>query len=132
MRYLLDTNIVSYWMRGDVAVLERLKNTRPCDLHISVITIAEILYGIEKSPHKKQERMKKISMIRSMLETMSFDEKAAEQYAVVRSTLECEGKVISERDLQIASIALVNRLCLVTHNAAEFSRIKDLIWEDWA
>ena len=60
-RRLLDTNIVSYWMRGDQHIISQLMTYRPCDLFISAITLAEILYGIEKSPTKKSERQQKIN-----------------------------------------------------------------------
>jgi predicted nucleic acid-binding protein len=46
--YLLDTNIVSYWMRGHQPLLERIKSHSPKDLSITTITPAEIYYGIEK------------------------------------------------------------------------------------
>jgi tRNA(fMet)-specific endonuclease VapC len=42
------------------------------------------------------------------------------------------GQVISERDLQIASIAMANRLCVVMHNTSEFNRVEKLKVEDWA
>jgi len=42
------------------------------------------------------------------------------------------GQVISERDLQIASIAMANRLCVVTRNTSEFNRVEKLKVEDWA
>jgi tRNA(fMet)-specific endonuclease VapC len=130
--YLLDTNIISYWMRGDPLLLNRLKSHSPGELSLSTITLAEILYGIEKSPVKKKERRAKIHRICSQLGIHPFDESAAEKYALIRSRLEGVGLVISERDLQIASIAMANRLCLVTHNVKEFARIKDLLVEDWA
>ena len=56
---LLDTNIVSYWMRGDQDILSRIMSYRPCVLAICTITVAEILYGIEKSPVKKKSAVKK-------------------------------------------------------------------------
>jgi tRNA(fMet)-specific endonuclease VapC len=130
--YLLDTNIISYWMRGDPSLVKKIKNYSPSELSLSTITLAEILYGIEKSPGKKKERRAKIYRICSQLEIRPFDEPAAEKYGLIRARLEREGLIISERDLQIASIAMANRLCLVTHNTKEFNRIKDLSVEDWA
>jgi tRNA(fMet)-specific endonuclease VapC len=130
--YLLDTNIISYWMRGDSSVVNRLKSHSPSELSLSTITLAEILYGIEKSTIKKNERRAKIDRICSQLEIHPFDEPAAEKYGLIRARLEREGLIISERDLQIASIAMANRICLVTHNTKEFNRIKDLSVEDWA
>lgn len=130
--YLLDTNIVSYWMRGDLPLIKKIKSHSPRDLSLSTITLAEILYGIEKSPFKKKERRTKINHICSQLQIYPFDEPAAEKYASIRARLEREGLIISERDLQIASIAMANRLCIVTHNAKEFNRIKDPPVKDWA
>ena len=130
--YLLDTNIVSYWMRGIDSVLERIKACAPSDLGFSTITLAEILYGIEKSPVRKKERRIKIEEISQLLKIYPFNENAAQKYAVIRSKLEKEGVVISERDIQIASIAMANKMILVTHNVREFNRIAKLTVEDWA
>lgn len=129
--YLLDTNIISYWMRGDDRIIAKLKQHAPSELSMSAITLAEILYGIEKSPNKKEERREKLKQIALLLKLYPFDEKAAEKYAVIRSQLEREGNVISERDLQIASIAMANNFIVVTHNIKEFQRILKLKVDDW-
>ncbi len=130
--YLLDTNIVSYWMRGDAGIISRIKKCSPADLSISAITLAEILYGIEKSPVKKKERREKLRQISALLSLYTFDETAAEKYAIIRSQLEREGLIISERDTQIASIAVANHLAVITHNVKEFGRVKGLKVYDWA
>jgi tRNA(fMet)-specific endonuclease VapC len=129
--YLLDTNIISYWMRGHQPLLERIRSHSPKDLSIAAITLAEIYYGIEKSSVKKKERRKKIEQIRSILDLHPFDESAASKYGIIRAKLEKKGLIISERDLQIASIALARRLCVVTHNTKEFYRVEELSVEDW-
>jgi len=130
--YLLDTNIISYWMRGDKRVIGQIKKHAPSDLFLSTITLAEILYGIEKSPKKKQERRVKIKKISSLLGLYSFDEAAAGKYAIIRAQLERKSVMISERNTQIASIAMSNKLTVVTHNVKEFGRIGKLKVEDWA
>ena len=130
--YLLDTNIISYWMRGDEGVIGRIKEHSPADLALSAITLAEILYGIEKSPVKKKARRLKIERIVLLLDLYPFGESAAEKYGVVRAQLEKEGTPISERDTQIAAIAMANRLTVVTHNVKEFNQIRELKVEDWA
>ncbi|MBP7585870.1 MAG: type II toxin-antitoxin system VapC family toxin [Spirochaetes bacterium] len=131
MKYLLDTNIVSYWMRGDANVIQRLSGKSPDDLAVSAVTYAEINYGIEKSPNRKTDRRNRIKSIAAQIEMVPFDRDAAGHYAAIRVYLEKKGVPISERDLQIASIARSRRLCLVTHNVKEFSRVPDLIIEDW-
>jgi tRNA(fMet)-specific endonuclease VapC len=130
--YLLDTNIISYWMRGDQRIIETIKKYSPAELSLSTITLAEIFYGIEKSPVKKRERQRKIERIRSQLDIFPFNEHAAQAYGAIRAKLEKQGQPISERDLQIAAIAAANRLCVVTHNTKEFGRIEKIRVEDWA
>ncbi len=129
---LLDTNIVGYWMRGEQHIISRLRRWRPCDLAISAITLAEILYGIEKSPVRKKQRRDKMNRICNQLDIFEFDQSAARYYAPVRSNLEKKGTPVSERDLQIAAIALSQGLCVVTHNVSGFSRVPGLTVEDWA
>jgi len=129
--YLLDTNIVSYWMRGEARVTERLQAHAPAELGLSAMTLAEILYGIERSPVRKQERRTRLQQIASVLHLYPFDEDAAEQYAVVRVQLERSGQPMSERDTQIAAIALARRLTVVTHNLQEFCRVDRLAVVDW-
>jgi tRNA(fMet)-specific endonuclease VapC len=130
--HLLDTNIISYWMRGDPQLINKIKSYSPSDLSLSTITLAEIYYGIEESPVKNKERRLKIEYIKSELDIYPFNEQAAVMYGAIRAALEKLGKPISERDTQIASIALANKLCIVTHNTKEFSRIPKLKVEDWA
>ena len=130
--YLLDTNIISYWMRGDPHLINKIKIYSPSDLSLSTITLAEIYYGIEKSPLKKKERRLKIEYIKSELDIYPFNEQAAVKYGTIRAALEKIGKPISERDTQIAAIALANKLSIVTHNTKEFGRIPKLKVEDWA
>ena len=129
--FLLDTNIVSYWMRGDEKIINKIKSQKPSDLSVCTITLAEIFYGIEKSPVKKKERRTKIERITSQLEIYPFDERAARKYSLIRTQLEKDGIVISERDLQIASIARAKKLIVVTHNIKEFKRVVQLDVEDW-
>ena len=129
--YLLDPNIISYWMRGDEKLINKIQSHKPSELSICTITLAEIYYGIEKSPVKKMERRHKIDLIYSQLKVYPFNEPAARKYSIIRTQLEKDGIVISERDLQIASIALANSLTVVTHNEEEFIRVVKLKVEDW-
>ncbi|MFP4268837.1 MAG: PIN domain-containing protein [Spirochaetaceae bacterium] len=131
MKYILDTNIVSYWMRGDEHILPQIKMRRPCDLAITLITYAEICFGIRKSKERSEEREKKFRAITSTIEILTMDIEAAHHYADIRVALEHRGEPISERDLQIAAVARSLGLTVVTHNTREFYRIPDLEVEDW-
>ena len=129
--YLLDTNIISYWMRGDTKIIAQLKAHSPADMFMSSVTLAEIYYGIEKSPVKKKERQTKIDLICSQLDLLIFDKAAAIEYAKIRAYLERKGSIISERDVQIASIAKANKKSIITHNIREFNRVPDLRVYAW-
>ncbi len=119
-------------MRGEEKILTALSEKRPCDLAISLITYAEICYGIEKSPEKQEKRRRKFDAIVSTIEVIQMDIEAAHHYADIRVFLEKQGMMISERDLQIASVARANGLILVTHNTREFERVPELRVEDWS
>jgi tRNA(fMet)-specific endonuclease VapC len=131
MRYLLDTNIISYWMRGEQRILSEIKAKRPADLAMALVTFAEILYGIRKSSERQEERSRKLGAITSVIEIRRMDLEAAHHYAEIRVALERRGEVISERDLQIAAVARAAGLTVVTHNTREFYRVPDLSVEDW-
>lgn len=131
MKYIFDTNMVSDWMRGEPGILSRLSVHSPSELTMAAITLAEVLYGIEKSPHRKMERTQKVEAIRSVVKILAFDEKAAGDYARVRCHLEATGAALSERDAQIAATALAHSLVVVTHNVREFQRVPTLGVEDW-
>ena len=72
------------------------------------------------------------TLIYSQLELYTFDEPAVRKYSMIGKQLEKDGIVIRERDLQIASIAMSNKLIVVTHNVKEFKRIANLEVDDWA
>jgi tRNA(fMet)-specific endonuclease VapC len=54
---------------------------------------------------------------------MVFEQSAAEQYGLLKAALSKAGQLISDNDIQIASIAVANDLKLVTHNTAHFNRL---------
>lgn len=60
-----------------------------------------------------------------------FDDRAAEEYGLIRADLTARGQMIGIHDIMIAAIALANNLTVVTHNTAEFGRVKGLLIEDW-
>ena len=130
MIWLLDTNVLIHAVRGrPPGVRAHLQQQSPDDVAVSSITIAELWYGAEKSssPARRREAWKSVI---EPVQVLAFDRDAAEQHARIRHHL--RHRPIGERDLLIAAIALAHDLTLVTHNAAEFSRVPRLRVEDWA
>ena len=128
--YLLDTNTLIYFFKGQGNVSQYLMNTSPDLIYVSSITLFELYTGIAKStmPEKRTQQLK---LLLSKIKVLHFDDKAAVIAAEIRASLEKQGTPIGVLDIFIASIALANNLTVVTHNVKEFSRINDLNITDW-
>jgi len=131
MIYLLDTNACIRYLNGrSPKVRNRLQSLRPDDVALCSVVKAELFAGAAKSvdPAKTLARL---STFMAPFVSLPFDDPAAEVYGSVRAQLEAAGTPIGPHDLQIAAIALVNTLILVTHNTREFGRVVGLQIEDW-
>lgn len=130
VRYLLDTNTVSYVIRGDFPrVRERLLKIPMSQVGISVITEAELRFGLARRPEAKNLK----SVVEEFLlrvEVLPWDSDAAQHYARIRAALEVEGKPIGNLDLMIAAQALAAGAVLVTSDRV-FRQMKGLKVEDW-
>ena len=131
MRFLLDTNICIYIIkRQPPQVLDKFRTLDLSDVGISSITVAELEYGAYKSQQTDRNRVA-FNQFLMPLEIVPFDERATQNYGQLRSQLERQGIVIGSMDMLIASQALSLGLILVTNNVKEFSRIPDLVIENW-
>lgn len=100
------------------------------DIAVCSIVKAELFAGAAKSDFPAVTRQKQERFLRPY-QSLPFDDKCANAYAVLRATLEISGKPIGPNDMLIAAIAITNDLILVTHNTGEFSRVTGLKLEDW-
>ena len=102
-------------------------------LAITTLTAAELVYGAHKSAHP-QDNLTRLDTFLAGLELLPFDEASARRYGYLRAALEKNGQVISDLDLQIASIALESGAPLLTHNRQHFDRLThylELKLDDW-
>lgn len=130
LKYLLDTNIVIYVIkRRPIEVLGTF-NTHAARMAISVVTLAELLHGAEKSS-QPAANLTVVEDFCSRLDILPYTEKAAQHYGSIRSTLERIGQPIGVNDLHIAAHARSEGLILVTNNEKEFSRVPALQIENW-
>jgi|SRR5579872_4336483 len=131
VRYLLDTNTVSYIIKGNrPRVRERLLKVAMAEVGISVITEAELLFGLVRRPDATQLKIV-IDEFLLRVEILPWNSKAAQQYASIRAMLEADGQPMGNLDLMIAAQALVSGTILVTSDAV-FRRVKGLEIEDWS
>jgi tRNA(fMet)-specific endonuclease VapC len=130
-RYMLDTDTCSYVMkRSQPLVMKRLQSLPVTDACMSVVTKAELLYGVELSPKRAQDGAALAAFL-PYVEVLSFDEDAALHYAEIRAELKRRGTMIGANDLFIAAHARALALTLVTNNTAEFERVSGLALENW-
>jgi len=131
-RFMLDTDTCSYIMkRSHPLVLKRLQSVPVDDVCMSVITRAELLYGVEVSPRRAHDAVALAAFL-PYVEALGFDEGAAVHYAEIRADLKRRGAMIGANDLFIAAHARALGLTLVTNNTVEFERVPGLKFENWA
>jgi tRNA(fMet)-specific endonuclease VapC len=131
--YLLDTNTwIAYLRQRDARLLQKMQQVNPADIRLCTVVLAELFYGaFHSAPQHLASNLALVRRLQQQFACLGFDEKAAEEYGRIRAELAASGNVIGPHDLMIAAIAKSNRLTLVTHNTAEFSRVTGLTIEDW-
>ncbi len=131
-RYLLDTNIVSYFIRGQhPALMKRMQlelDEQSCV--ISSVVRAEVRYG-QALMAANDKRRQPINLLLNDLPTLSWDSGAADQYGLLMAELKRLGKPIGHMDTMIAAHALATGLIIVTNNLKDFERVPKLKLEDW-
>ena len=132
MRYLLDTDICIYLIKGHPPqVLARLRQCPAGDIGISAVTLAELQFGAAKSNHPERNRQA-LEAFTLPLVVVPFDAAAAMAYGAIRAALVRQGTPIGAMDLLIAAQALSLQLTLVSNNSREFERVPGLQLENWA
>ncbi len=130
VRYLLDTNTVSYVIKGNFPqVRERLSKVPIHEVGISVITEAELLFGVARMPQAAKLGIVVEEFLRRV-EVLVWDSAAARVYGSLRATLEENGEPMGNLDLMIAAQALAAGATLVSNDRV-FRRVKGLRIEDW-
>lgn len=128
--YVLDTNTLIYFFKGQGRVAKNLASKAPTDVAIPAIVIFELQTGIAKSTLPRK-RTKQLKTLMDAVTVLPFSTEAAQAAAAIRARLEKKGKPIGPYDVLIAGTALAIQGTLVSHNLAEFKRVKDLKTEDW-
>lgn len=129
--FMLDTNICIYIInKRPPGVLRRFERHATDDLCISIVTFAELHYGVERSSDQSGNR-EIVDDFTSRLEVRSWDRSAALHYAEIRSVLEEKGTPIGNMDILIAAHARSCDFTLVSNNLREFRRVPRLKRENW-
>jgi tRNA(fMet)-specific endonuclease VapC len=127
--YMLDTDTVSFAIRGHGRVAAKLLQHRPAEIFISSITLAELRFGAERKRSRRLHRF--IDTFVDSVTVLPFDQLAADRFGPVAVALERRGEPIGTFDTQIAAHALLLGLTLVTNNTKHFQRVAGLKTENW-
>jgi tRNA(fMet)-specific endonuclease VapC len=131
MKYLLDTNTCIRFINGRAPQIRvHMAAIQDTDIVISAVTKGEMYAGSAKSQTPQQSRTKQDAFFVRFV-SLPFDDAAAQEFGRIRAHLESQGTPIGPYDMQIAAIAVVHGLIVVTHNTKEFGRIPWLTIEDW-
>lgn len=131
MKLMLDTNICIYIInQKPPEVLARFNRYDVGDIALSVVTVAELQYGVRKSQQSTRNQQALDQFLLPLI-IVPFDQAAAITYGDVRASLERQGKPIGPLDTLIAAHALSLGLVLATNNVSAFGRVAGLTVEDW-
>jgi tRNA(fMet)-specific endonuclease VapC len=136
LTYLLDTNVVSEPLRPapNQQVLDRLKRHED-EIALAAVVWHELLFGACRlPPSARRSAIERylIQVIAPTIPILSYDDQAAKWHATERARLANLGKTPPFADGQIAAIARVNNLTLVTANTADFALFQDIQVKDWS
>jgi len=131
--YMLDTNIIIFSIRHpDSECAQKVSEHVGIDLCISVITLAELEYGIMNSNQPEKNRVA-LQMFLTGIRVLDFDSRAAIHFGEILADMK-RRKIFQEntdRDKMIAAHARSLGYTLVTNNTKDFVKIKSLSLEDW-
>jgi len=128
--YVLDTNTVSYYLKGQGRVAQRLLAAAPAEVALPAVVVYELLYGAGRAQAPRSLR-RGLDALLGTVGCLPFGDAEARTAARIRLGLETAGAPIGPHDVLIAATALANRGVLVTRNKREFGRVEGLRLEDW-
>lgn len=129
LRFMLDTDTVSYALRGQGDVGARILEHRPSELCVSAITVAELRYGTVRRKSSRLDQL--VDNFIGNIAVVPFDETCATNFGRIASELADRGTPIGELDALIAAHAVALGVTLVTNNLKHFSRVPKLKLANW-
>lgn len=128
-KYILDTNICIFYMKGLFELNQKFENVGVENCFISEISLAELKYGVENSQNKDKNQ-KVLEKFLSAIQILPIYE-SLDIYAKEKARLKKAGKTVDDFDLLIGATAVCYKLIMVTNNTSHFERIKNIKLEDW-
>jgi tRNA(fMet)-specific endonuclease VapC len=133
LTYVLDTNTVSFLMRGDPGVVARLKRSDRTEVGLPQPVVAEIEYGLARLPYSAQRRRLAghWGSLREALLRAEWSDDVSRSFGRLKADLEKRGVRIEDFDVAVAAHAVALEAVLVTDNLEHMRRIAGLRTENW-
>ena len=131
MKYLVDTCVISDFIKGEPGTLTQVNNIPPHQIAVSSVTVMELYYGVALEVSRTKKILPVIEIFLQSVVILPFREEDAKKAAQLRAYLKSKGLPIGSYDILIAGTALNHQLTLVTANAKEFNRLPQLQLENW-
>jgi tRNA(fMet)-specific endonuclease VapC len=129
VRFLLDTDTISFALRGQGGVAAELRRRPPSQVCTSAVVVGELELGVARRGSRKLRR--ELDALYSGLEVLAYDAEVARRYGRLAGALLDDGVPIGGEDTMVAAHALSRGLVLVTHNRRHFERVPGLRLADW-
>lgn len=126
---MLDTDTVSFALRGEGGVGARLAELTPSTVCMSAVTLAELTFGASKRKSKKLHAW--IDAFTTGVQVVPFDANAARTFGSLGAALDDAGTRIGQLDTMIAAHALALGVILVSNNTKHFGFVPGLSLENW-
>ena len=130
MKYLLDTDTLIYWLKGNQNIERKAIAAGLENLSYSIISHAELYFGAYNS-EQQEKNLQAMKIIQKKLLLINLNDKSAQLFGMIKAQLKQQGNIILDADIMIGSIAIANELILVTNNTRHFQRIPNLQLENW-
>ncbi|MBI5025684.1 MAG: type II toxin-antitoxin system VapC family toxin [Nitrospirae bacterium] len=127
-KYLLDTNIISYYLKGIENFKEKISGNIDL-LSIPIISYYEIVSGLQSIDANK--RIAEFEKFCELIDIINLDKASISASCKIYASLKKSGRLIDDIDILIAGIALSNNFVMVTDNIEHFGRIEGLKVENW-
>lgn len=126
MRYLVDTDWVIDYLKGQQPTVDVLQSLSQDGLGISVITYGEIYEGVYYGKNPQAHEQGFLSFLQGV-DVIPLRKNMLRQFAQIRGTLRMQGQLIGDLDILIAATAIAYDLTLLTRNFKHFQRVPDLV-----
>lgn len=132
MKYLLDTNICAFFLRGKYDVDKAIDNVGWDNCYISEITVLELKYGAELSLQRDGiDRSPQLDRFLSFMNILPITD-ALNLAAKEKIRLRLAGTPAADDfDLLIACTSIVDEMVMVTDNTKDFKNIKNIKLQNW-